>query len=64
MAVNGTKSAYPALQPPGAFLKDLEIMLRTLIAGAVGASNPRTATPKPAKKPIPRSTSRKSGDRR
>ena len=41
MAVNGTKSAYPALQPPGAFLKDLEIMLRTLIAGAVGPSNPR-----------------------
>ncbi len=63
MAVNGTKSAYPALQPPGAFLKDLEIMLRTLIAGAVGPSNPR-ATPKPAKKVAARSTSRKSGDRR
>ena len=64
MAVNGTKSAYPALQPPGAFLKDLEIMLRTLIAGAVGPSNPRAASPKPAKKVAPRSTSRKSGDRR
>ena len=35
MAINGTKSAYPALQPAGAFLRDLEIMLRTLVAGAV-----------------------------
>ena len=34
MAINGTKSAYPAMQPAGAFLKDLEIMLRTLVAGA------------------------------
>jgi AcrR family transcriptional regulator len=56
MAVNGTKSAYPAMQPADAFLKDLEIMLRTLVAGA--------ATPKPAKKSVPRSTSRKPGDRR
>ena len=65
MAVNGTKSAYPAMQPADAFLKDLEIMLRMLIAGAVRpASKPRAATPKPAQKAIPRSTSRKSGDRR
>lgn len=56
MAVNGTKSAYPAMQPADAFLKDLEIMLRTLVAGA--------ATPKPTKKSVPRSTSRKPGDRR
>jgi AcrR family transcriptional regulator len=59
MAVNGTKSAYPALQPPGAFLKDLEIMLRTLIAGAIGPAKPRTAKTKPVKK-----SARKSGDRR
>jgi len=64
MAVNGTKSAYPTLQPPGAFLRDLEIMLRTLIAGAVGPSMTRVATPKPARKTIARSTARKSGDRR
>ena len=45
MAVNGTKSAYPALQPAGAFLKDLEIMLRTLVAGAVRpAAKPRAAS--------------------
>ena len=54
MAVNGTKSAYPAMQPADAFLKDLEIMLRTLIAGAVRpAAKPRAATPKPAKKSPP-----------
>jgi TetR/AcrR family acrAB operon transcriptional repressor len=59
MAVNGTKSAYPTLQPPGAFLKDLEIMLRTLIAGALAPSKPRAAKPKPVKK-----SASKSGDRR
>ena len=59
MAVNGTKSAYPTLQPPGAFLKDLEIMLRTLIAGAVGPPKPRATKPKPVKK-----SARKPGDRR
>lgn len=65
MAVNGTKSAYPAMQPADAFLKDIEIMLRTLVAGAVNpASSSRAAGPKPARKQIPRSTSRKSGDRR
>jgi len=60
MAVNGTKSAYPALQPAGAFLRDLEIMLRTLIAGAVSPAKKPTATqPKPARK-----STRQSGDRR
>lgn len=64
MAVNGTKSAYPALQPPGAFLRDLETMLRTLIAGAVRpAAKPRAEKPKPAKK-VSRTTARKTGDRR
>ena len=59
MAINGTKSAYPALQPADAFLRDLDIMLRTLIAGAIAARPPRPANRKPAKKPA-----RKSGDRR
>jgi AcrR family transcriptional regulator len=61
MAVNGTKSAYPKLQPVDAFLRDLETMLRTLIAGAIGPSPaPRTVKPKIAKK-----TSRtKPGDRK
>ena len=38
MAISGTKSVHPAMQPADAFLKDLEIMVRTLVAGAVGPS--------------------------
>lgn len=60
MAVNGTKSAYPAMQPADAFLKDLEIMLRTLVAGAVASPKKSRATkPRPARK-----STRKPGDRR
>lgn len=65
MAINGTKSAYPAMQPVDAFLNDLEIMVRTLIAGAVAAPKPRSIKsrsikPRPAKK----STRSKPGDRK
>jgi TetR/AcrR family acrAB operon transcriptional repressor len=56
MAVNGTKSAYPALQPADAFLRDLEIMLRTLVAGAVRPASRKLSARK--------STPRKPGDRR
>ncbi|MEH2486065.1 AcrR family transcriptional regulator [Bradyrhizobium sp. AZCC 2230] len=35
MAIHGTKSAYPSMQPVDAFLKQLETMLRMLIAGAM-----------------------------
>jgi AcrR family transcriptional regulator len=35
MAIHGTKSAYPSMQPADAFLKQLAIMLRMLIAGAM-----------------------------
>ena len=60
MAVNGTKSVYPAMQPADAFLKDLEIMLRTLVAGAVASpKTPRATKPRPAGK-----STRKPGDRR
>src|SRR5712671_3367685 len=38
MAINGTKSMHPAMQPADAYLGDLEIMLRTLVAGAAGPS--------------------------
>jgi AcrR family transcriptional regulator len=61
MAVNGTKSAYPAMQPAEAFLKDLEIMLRTLVAGAVSAA-PRKLPVRST--PSKKSISRKPGDRR
>jgi AcrR family transcriptional regulator len=61
MAVNGAKSAHPNMQPPDAFFGDLEVMLRTLIAGAIGASpKPRIAKPKIAKK----SSRPKPGDRK
>ncbi|MBV9457853.1 MAG: TetR/AcrR family transcriptional regulator [Bradyrhizobium sp.] len=35
MAIHGTKSAFPSMQPVDAFLKQLEIMLHMLIAGAM-----------------------------
>jgi AcrR family transcriptional regulator len=61
MAISGTKSVHPAMQPADAFLKDLEIMVRTLVAGGVGPS------PKP--RPVKRATANKNrltkpGDRR
>jgi TetR/AcrR family acrAB operon transcriptional repressor len=61
MAINGTKSAYPKLQPLDAFLKDLETMLRTLIAGAIGPS----PTPRKVKTAIAKKSPRKKpGDRK
>jgi hypothetical protein len=44
MAIHGTKSAYPSMQPVDAFLKQLETMLRMLIAAAtapVAKKSPR-----------------------
>jgi AcrR family transcriptional regulator len=38
MAIHGTKSAFPSMQPVDAFLKQLETMLRMLIAGAMAPS--------------------------
>ena len=59
MAFNGTKSAYPAMQPADAFLRDFSIMVRTLVAGAV------SPLPKPRPtKPVASKTARKSGARR
>ena len=52
MAISGTKSVHPAMQPADAFLKDLEIMVRTLVAGTVGPS------PKP--RPVKSATAKKS----
>jgi TetR/AcrR family acrAB operon transcriptional repressor len=68
MAFNGTKSAYPAMQPADAFLRDFGIMVRTLVAGAVGPSSKprpkRTVARKTVAKPVASKTARKSGDRR
>jgi TetR/AcrR family acrAB operon transcriptional repressor len=70
MAINGTKSAYPAMQPADAFLKDLEIMIRTLVAGAVAAPKPPSTKP-PSIKPrstkqlaVKKSARTKPGDRK
>ena len=43
MAVHGSKSQHPAMQPADAFLKDMAIMVRTLCAGAVPKSQERPA---------------------
>ena len=61
MAMHGAKSAYPSMLPADAFLKDLNMMLRTLVAGAVAPPlKPRPTKParatkskriKPVKKP-------------
>jgi hypothetical protein len=46
MAMNGAKSANPGMQPPDAFLRDLDIMTRTLVTGAIATSpKPRSAKP-------------------
>jgi AcrR family transcriptional regulator len=54
MAVHGAKSAHPSMRPLDAFLRDLEIMLRMLIAGAIAAP----AKP-PAKKSVRKAETRK-----
>ncbi len=70
MAINGTKSAYPAMQPVDAFFKDLEIMVRTLVSGAVAAPRPPSVKPRSTKarsiKPpaAKKSTRTKPGDRK
>jgi len=60
MAISGTKSVHPAMQPADAFLKDLEIMLRTLVTGAAGSPKSPPAKPATAKK----SSLTKPGDRK
>jgi AcrR family transcriptional regulator len=65
MAINGTKSAYPAMQPVDAFLKDLEIMLRTLVGGAVAAPKPPSTKPPSIKQLAAKKSARpKPGDRK
>jgi AcrR family transcriptional regulator len=70
MAVNGAKSKHPAMQPPEAFLADVETMVRMLVAGAVAISpaGPGKAASKTAKKStnkiLRKSIHRKMGDRK
>jgi AcrR family transcriptional regulator len=59
MAMHGVKSIYPSMLPANDFLREYEIMLRTIVAGALAPSPP------PARAAAKRTSSRrKSGDRR
>jgi AcrR family transcriptional regulator len=59
MAVHGTKSAHPSMQPLDAFMNQLAVMLRMLIAGALA---PQAAPP--ANRARRKKTSGKTGDRK
>jgi AcrR family transcriptional regulator len=63
MAIHGTKTAYPSMMPLDAFLKQLETMLRMLIAGAIAPQARKQ--PQPAKETSPRAkkSPRKTGVR-
>ena len=65
MAINGAKSAYPGMQPAEAFVADLNVMARTLVAGAI-APLPKSPRAKPAaKRTVPKKPTRKnSGGRK
>jgi AcrR family transcriptional regulator len=54
MAIHGAKSAYPSMQPADAFLKQLAMMLRMLIAGAMA----------PPARPRAEKSHRRTGDRK
>jgi AcrR family transcriptional regulator len=59
MAMHGVKSIYPSMLPADDFLREFEIMLRTIVAGALAPSPPLV------KAAATRTSSRrKSGDRR
>jgi AcrR family transcriptional regulator len=64
MAMGGAKAANPGMQPPEAFLRDLDIMARTLVTGAL-APPPNSRAAKPAaKKSVRKKSVKKTGDRR
>lgn len=63
MAMNGAKSANPGMQPPEAFLRDLDIMVRTLVTGAI-APPPKPSPASPVKKSVRKKLRSKPGDRR
>jgi AcrR family transcriptional regulator len=60
MGINGAKSVHPKMQPTRTFLKDVETMVRALVAGIVAPSpKPRSVKPSTAK----RIARKPSGDR-
>jgi AcrR family transcriptional regulator len=40
LAINGVKSAYPSMLPADAFLRDVDLVVRTLVKGATALSSP------------------------
>jgi AcrR family transcriptional regulator len=66
MAMHGAKSAYPSMLPADAFLREFNVMLRTLVAGAVTPPSERrlAAAAARAKKSKPRQPAKKPGARR
>ena len=69
MAINGAKSAHPAMQPADAFVDALTTMARMLVAGAVTPlpklASAKSAKKKSAKKTVPKKPTRqKSGGRK
>jgi AcrR family transcriptional regulator len=62
MAIHGTKSAYPSMQPVDAFLKQLETMLRMLIAGAMAPVAKKSS--KKSSKKSPKKSPGKTGVRK
>jgi AcrR family transcriptional regulator len=59
MVIHGAKSAYPSMQPADAFQKQVALMLRLLIAGAMAPAT--TSRPKKSKG---KASKRKTGDRK
>jgi TetR/AcrR family acrAB operon transcriptional repressor len=69
MAINGAKSANPGMQPADTFIRDLTIMTRMLVAGAVAPLPKPPAAGSAAKKTAPKTvpkkpTRQKSGGRK
>ena len=50
LAIHGAKSAYPSMQPADAFQRDVDTMLRTLIAGAIAPPRPKKKSARPVRK--------------
>ena len=59
LAIHGAKSAYPSMQPVENFLRDVDALVRTLIAGAVAERRAKSGKAGKAARPV-----RKTGVRK
>jgi len=60
MAIHGAKSGYPSMQPIDAFLKQVAVMLRMLVAGAMAPTAPPRAKKSEPKKSKPNKSKTKT----